>query len=183
MKKMIPAISSVLVTLALGLCLDAAARQGRQSGKEQARASLEASLDQLERGLKEGAALAPGYHYPQTTRVRLKRSGGCNVSFRVSKTPGSLYGNDPRLASELDTQELRVNLSGLDPASVELLKPNGGGNFLIVRFSALGGKEAIRRKGSVYNKERTAAGQIDVEEKAAPQVAEALRQAITACKE
>lgn len=178
------ASSCILVTLTLGLCLSGIARQGGQAAKAQTHASLDASLDQIERGLKDGAAVNPGYRSQQVTRVRLKRSGGCQVSFQVSLTPGTLSERYPYApVNDIDTREMVVNLSELDAAGVELIKPNRG-DFTIVGFSTLGGKEAIRVKGyGVYDSGRVAASRISVSKKAAPQVAEALRQAITACKQ
>jgi hypothetical protein len=183
MKKKSLAALCILITLTIGLCLNVVARQGGQAAKAQARASLDASLDQLERGLKEGASINIGYRYVRRTYVRLKRSGGCAVSFRVTRSPGYVLGRSTsEPAEELTSEEWRVNLSELDPAKVELFGPNDG-NFTTVQFSALSGKEAIRLKGNVYNSGTVAVGRFQINEKVAPQVAEALRQAITACKQ
>ena len=84
MKKSSLVMPCVLVALTLGLCLKGTARQGERTEKAQAGAFPEASLDELERRLKESVALDFRNRYARRTYVRLKRKGGCNAVFQVS---------------------------------------------------------------------------------------------------
>lgn len=174
----------ILVTLTLGLYLNGAAQQGERTKKPQAAVSVEMPLDQLEQRLKESVALDFRQRYTRRTYVRLKRKGGCDVSFQVSQVPGSPYFHDPQKPGpDLSTAEWSVNLSDLDPAGVEIGRPTKG-DYRVIRFAALGGREAIKWRGLyVGDIGRMSEGRIDVAEKVAPQIEAALRQAIIACRE
>jgi hypothetical protein len=174
----------VLVTLTLVLCLNGAAQKGNRTEKARAGASVEMSLDRLEQELKESVTLDFRMRYPRRTYVRLKRRGGCDITFQVSQVPGSAYVNESsQPGASLSSAEWRVSLSDLDADGVEMDRPEKG-DYRVMRFATLGGREAIKLKGFGTGDVRwVREGRIDISEKAAPQVATALRQAIGACRE
>jgi hypothetical protein len=183
MKKRSLTAACLLVTLTLALCLNGAAQKGVRTEKAQAGDSLEMSLDSLEQALKESAALDFRQRYPRTTYTRLKRRGGCDISFQVSLVPGTASGHEPsRSGSELSYSELRMSLSDLDAAGVEVYRPETG-DYSIIRFATLGGKEAIKSKDLAPGDVRQSRiGRLYVGENVAPRIVTALQQAITACK-
>ncbi|HUS10238.1 MAG TPA: hypothetical protein VMZ30_07210 [Pyrinomonadaceae bacterium] len=184
MKKTSLTLPFILVTLTLGLYLDGAAQQGERTKKPPATISSEMPLEQLEQRLKESVALDFRQWYVRRTYVRLKRKGGCDISFQVSQVPGNPYFHDPQKPGpDLSTAEWSVNLSDLDPVGVEIGRPTKG-DYRVIRFAALGGREAIKWRGPGAGEVgRRSEGRFDVGEKVAPQIAAALTQAIIACRE
>ncbi len=174
---------TLLVTLTLTLSLSIAAQQGVTPEKSQRSASLETSLGQLERDLKESVALDFRHRFARRTYVRLKQRGGCNISLQVSQVPSSSYVNHPdRPATDLSLAEWRINLTDLDAAEVKVERP-ANGDYRVIRFATLAGKESIKWNGfGVGDVKWTSGGRLDVGEKQAPQVAAALQQAIVACR-
>jgi hypothetical protein len=184
MKKISVSIPCTFVMLALVLCVSGSAQQSDLKEKTQASASLEMSLDQLKRGLKESVALDFRHGYARRTYVRLKRTDGCNISFQVSQVPGSSKVHEPQQpGSDLSTAEWKVNLSNLDIAEVKI-ETAVKGDYRVIHFATIGRKESIKWKGfGVGEGGWVSEGRIDIGEKVTPRIAAALQQAIIACRE
>jgi hypothetical protein len=145
--------------------------------------SLESSLARLEQGLKGSVAVDFRQRYARRTYVRLKRRGGCNISFQISLIPGSPYVNQTHRASpELSSAEWRMNLSDLDSAEVKIEKPEKG-DYRVIRFATMGGKASLKWEGfGVQDVGWPSRGEIHVSEKESSHIAAALEQAIRACQ-
>lgn len=184
MKRFSLAMSCVVVGLALASSAGASAGLAGRQENAGAGSRLEASLDELEGALKGSVALDFRQRYARRTYTRLKREGGCRVSFAVSRVPGGAIVSDPdRPAGDLSYEVWKVNLSGLDRGGVAVETPSKG-DYRLVRFAALAGEEAIKLEGRAVGESGWAAeGRLYVGEKDAAAVAAALEGAISACSE
>ena len=184
MKKCSVRISCALAALALAFSTYGSARQASGQEGVKAGASLEAALDQLEQGLKRSVALDFRMRYPRRTYTRLKRAGGCDIGFRETQVPGGVNARDSgRPVADLSSAELRVNLSGLDPAGVRV-EEHAKGDYRVIRFAAAGGQKAIKRQGfGSGDGGWLTVGRIYVGGDVASEVAAALEKAINACRE
>lgn len=184
MKKYSIRISCALAALALVFSASGSAQQtGRKEGVR-AGGSLESSLDQLEEALKRSVALDFRMRYPRRTYTRLRRASGCDIGFRESQVPSG-----PRARAvgtpivDLSAAELKVDLSGLDPAGVEVETP-AKGDYRIIHFAAAEGRKAIKWTGyGPGDSGWLTEARIYVGEDVAPAVAAALEKAINACRE
>ncbi len=186
MKKRAPAVAYILVALMLASPAAVPAQKNGRAEGAPADASLEASLDRLERELRGSVAVDFRQRYARRTYVRLKRRGGCDVSFRVSDDPpgrGLSESATPAYAHPHPYAELRVSLSDLDPYGVRVER-SAKGDYAVISFATLGGKESIRWEDFERQKAGwLSGGRIEVGGKDAPRVAEALGQAIASCRE
>lgn len=174
----------LLVPLSLALTLDISAQQNAGAGKSTMSPNLESLLDQLGRELKESVVIEPRrWGGVRRTYVRLKHRGGCNITFQVSIVPSSPNANQPnRTPPDLSTAEWRVNLSDLDIAQLTIETP-AIGDFRVMRFATIGGKESIEWKGfAPGDVGRMSGGWIYIG-RSGLQAAAALEQAIIACRE
>lgn len=173
-------ILGLLVTLTLVLTLNVSAQQNAQVRQQKSSASLERSLAQLGQGLKQSVVSDLNqWTGPKKTYVRLKQRGGCAISFQVSEVPSVIYATS-RQAVDLSVWELKVNLGELENSEIVLPLQ---GDYKVILFSTIGGKESIRRTGVGVDVGRwSSVERIKIEEKYASQVAAALQQAIIACR-
>ena len=97
MKKISLITLCLLATLSLGFALNISAQENARTEKAKGNTPLATSLDQLGQELKQSTAIRLNqWTGSRKTYVRLKHSGGCDISFQVSHVPSVIYADNRR---------------------------------------------------------------------------------------
>ena len=119
MKKISLKMACVIAILTLLLSASGSAQQTGRARNVQTSPALEMSLNQLEQGLKKSVALDFRQQYAMRTYTRLKRMGGCQISFQISTFPGISSFREPnRPTPNFSTDQWIVDLTDLDHTGI-----------------------------------------------------------------
>lgn len=188
MKKYSVRIAFTLAAVALALSTYGAPRPGGNQGRANGGASLDAALDIVERAVKNVTGRDFRMKQLRITITRLTRDGRCKILLRSSTVPGFQARETGRPAEEMSSSELAVDLALLDPDGVTVVKPkiaeSARDDNRIIHFTSAGDNKAIKSRVMAPGQSgyRTQGG-IVVAEDVASEVAAALKEAISICRQ
>jgi len=188
MKKYSVRIAFTLAAVALALSTYGAPRPGGNQGSAKGDASLDAALDIVERAVKNVTVLDFRMKQPRRTITRLTRNGRCKILLRSSSLPGFQARETGRPAQDPSFSERAVDLALLTPDGVTVAEPKiaelARDDYRVIQFTSAGNNKAIKRRVMAPARSGyVTQGVIYVAHDVASEVAAALKEAISICRQ